>query len=72
MRKLFHLHLMNMYDFGVLSGKVIQALVAKMNELRRESENHAPNSKLLSEKEEDTQSAEKAPPAVVEAIEIKN
>jgi hypothetical protein len=56
----------------VLSGKVIQALVAKMNELRRESENHAPNSKLLSEKEEDTQSAEKAPPAVVEAIEIKN
>ena len=49
-----------------------QALVAKMNELRRESENHAPNSKLLSEKEEDTQSAEKAPPAVVEAIEIKN
>ena len=37
MRKLFHLHLMNMYDFGVLSGKVIQVLVAKMNEFAREA-----------------------------------
>ena len=36
MRKLFHLHLMNMYEFGVLSGKVIQALVAKMNDFRCE------------------------------------
>ena len=29
MRTLFHLHLMNMYEFGVLSGKVIQALVGE-------------------------------------------
>ena len=36
MRKLFHLHLMNMYEFGVLSGKVIQALVAKMDDFRCE------------------------------------
>jgi hypothetical protein len=37
MRKLFHLHLINMYDFGVLSGKVIQVLIQKMDEFRREA-----------------------------------
>jgi len=46
MRKLFHLHLMNMYDFGVLSGKVIQVLVAKMNEFAREAEENPPPKKF--------------------------
>ena len=46
MRKLFHLHLMNMYDFGVLSGKVIQVLVAKMNEFALEAEENPPPKKF--------------------------